>query len=109
MLFAQIFKHYSKKVQNKYVVPKLDELFDRIIMPLPKTAEEFLDVALPVAKPGCIIHLYGFYHVDEFEKAKEEVAKYCEKFNRKYEIIEVVKAGQQAPKTFRICVDFVVE
>lgn len=91
------------------VVPKLNESFDRIIMPLPKTAEEFLDVALPVAKPGCVIHLYGFYHVDEFDKAKEEVAKYCDKFNRKYEIIEVIKAGQQAPKTYRICVDFRVD
>ena len=88
------------------VVPTLNETYDRIIMPLPKTAEEFLDVALPVAKKGCAIHLYGFYHIDNFDKAEKEIAKYCERFNKKYKILEIVKAGQQSPQTFRICVDF---
>lgn len=88
------------------VVPQLGKTFDRIIMPLPKTAEEFLDVALPVANKNAIIHLYGFYHVDEFNKAKDEIKTYCERLGRTYEILEVVKSGQQSPRTFRICVDF---
>lgn len=87
------------------VVPTLQQSFDRIIMPLPKTAEEFLDVALAVAKPNAIIHLYAFYHEDDFDKAKQEIKKYCERANRTYEILEVVKAGQHAPRTYRICVD----
>jgi len=87
------------------VVPKLNQTFDRIVMPLPKTAEEFLDVALSVAKSNAMIHLYAFYHEDEFDKAKKEIKKYCEQANRSYEILEVVKAGQHAPRTYRICVD----
>lgn len=88
------------------IVPKLNKTFDRIIMPLPKTAEEFLDLALPVAKKNSIIHLYAFYHEDEFDKAKQEIDRYCKQLGREYEIIEIVKAGQHAPRTYRICVDF---
>ncbi len=87
------------------VVPKLNRTFDRIVMPLPKTAEEFLDVALPVANDGAIIHLYAFYHEDDFHLAEEEIAKYCKQAGKKYEIQNVVKAGQHAPRTWRICVD----
>lgn len=89
----------------RVVVPQLQMTFDRIIMPLPKTAEEFLDVALPVAKKGCVIHLYAFYHIDEFEKAHEEIERYCKKFGREYKILSTTKCGQHAPRTYRICVD----
>lgn len=90
------------------IVPTIKQTYDRIIMPLPKTAEEFLDVALPVANKGCTIHMYGFYHVDEFDKAVAEVDKYCKAAKREYEIKEIVKCGQQSPRTYRICVDFIV-
>ena len=88
------------------VVPSLNKTFDRIVMPLPKTAEEFLDVAIPVARTNAIIHLYAFYHEDEFYKAKEEIERYCNRFGRRFEILDSVKAGQHAPRTWRICVDF---
>ena len=42
------------------IVPQLKKKFDRIIMPLPKGAENFLDVAFAAAKNGSIIHLYDF-------------------------------------------------
>jgi tRNA (guanine37-N1)-methyltransferase len=104
----------KNKVENKVslfcgdvgdVVPKLNKVFDRIVMPLPKTAQEFLDIALAVAKPKAIIHLYAFYHEDEFYKATDEIKKYCKQANKEYEIIEIVKCGQHAPRTYRICVD----
>ncbi len=88
------------------VVPQLQQTFDRIIMPLPRTAEEFLDVALAVAKKNAIIHLYGFYSIDEFDKAKQEIKKYCKQYKRTYTILSLVKSGQQSPRTYRICVDF---
>ena len=46
---------------------------------------------------------------DEFDKALAEVDKYCKAGKRDYEIIEVVKCGQQSPRTYRICVDFIVK
>ena len=91
------------------VVPTVKQTFDRIIMPLPKTAEEFLDVALAVAKPGCTIHFYAFYHEDEFDKAHAEIDKHCTKAGREYKILSTTKVGQQSPRTYRICVDFQVQ
>jgi len=48
---------------------------DRIIMPLPHTAEDFLDVAFAGARDGCIVHFYGFAPEDEVETAFEEKIK----------------------------------
>ena len=90
------------------VLPTLDEKFDRIIMPLPKTAEEFLDVTLPRANKNCVIHLYGFYHEDDFDKARQEIEKYCKEAGRTYDNLEIIKSGQQKPHVYRICADFEV-
>jgi tRNA (guanine37-N1)-methyltransferase len=91
------------------ITPTLKQQFDRIIMPLPKTAETFLDVALAAAKKNCIIQLYGFYHEDEFEKAYTHIKNYCKAANREYTILSTTKVGQQSPRTYRICVDFQVQ
>ena len=90
------------------IAPQLHKTFDRIIMPLPKTAEEFLDITLPLAKKGCTIHMYAFYHEDEFKRATAEIDKYCKQQEREYKILKIVKCGQHAPRTYRICVDFEV-
>jgi len=79
------------------VVPRLGEKFDRIIMPLPKDAETFLDVAKKVANPGAIIHLYVF------AESKEEAIK---KVGVEVEIIDCVICGTYSAKVSRYCVDF---
>lgn len=81
----------------RVVVPKLNEKFDRIIMPLPKDAETFLDVARSVASPGAIIHLYIF------GESKEDVIG---KIREDIEILKVVVCGSYSAKTSRYCVDF---
>ena len=90
-------------------VPKLKEKFDRILMPLPRTAEDFLEAALSVSKKGTIIHFYNFQAEGEFKKADEKVKASCEKAGFKCKILKTVKSGQNAPRFFRICVDFRVE
>ncbi|MFA5796665.1 MAG: class I SAM-dependent methyltransferase family protein [Candidatus Woesearchaeota archaeon] len=80
--------------------------FDRIIMPLPKTADEFLSDALRVAKKGTIIHFYDFLDEKIFDEAKEKINIACTKANVSYRILRLVKCGQHAPHVFRICVDF---
>ena len=87
-----------------------DELsnFDRILMPLPKSAESFLDVALKASKKGTIIHFYDFLHDDEFCKAEEKIKKACKKLGLKPKILRTVRCGQHSPHVFRICVDFKV-
>ncbi|MBU0461682.1 MAG: class I SAM-dependent methyltransferase family protein [Nanoarchaeota archaeon] len=93
----------------KKIVPKLKQKFDRIIMPLPHTAEEFLDTAFLAAKKGTIIHLYDFLEEKDIpQKAIEKIGRACRQFKKKYKILNTVKCGQFSPRTYRICVDFVI-
>jgi tRNA (guanine37-N1)-methyltransferase len=90
----------------KEEVPKLKQKYDRILMPLPKTADEFLPIALSVAKSGTIIHFYDFQKEDEFKLANDKIQKACKEVGFKYRILRTVRCGQHAPHIFRICVDF---
>lgn len=92
----------------RLILPKINKKFDRIAMPLPKSAEDFLDTALDASKKGTIIHFYDFLKKEEFEKAKEKIKKACELKNKKYRILGVNKCGSFGPGKFRICVDFKV-
>jgi len=95
---------------NKYLKMLKDfTSFDRILMPLPRNAEDFLDVALSVARKGTIIHFYDFLHVDNLYLAEEKVKKACSKAKIKYKVIELVKCGQYSPRTYRVCLDFTVD
>ena len=90
----------------KTVVPKLKMRFDRIIMPLPKSADDYLEVAFSVSKKSTMIHFYDFQQEGEFEKSTEKIIKACESKGRRFKILNIFKCGQSAPREFRICVDF---
>jgi len=100
----------------RHVVPIFSEeeaRFDRIIMPLPKVAYEFLSNALDVARKGAIIHLYAF---DEWKGEKEMIKDWTLKLKeqlgetkRRVKVKNIVKAGDYAPNVFRICLDLEVE
>ncbi len=97
-------KAYQGDVRK--IVPKLNMKFDRIIMPLPKTAEEFLPTALEASKKGTIIHLYDFSHEEDFpDSTISKVKMYVKKFK----IMGVVRCGQYSPGKFRVCADFAVQ
>ena len=82
--------------------------YDRIIMPLPKTADEFLQDAFKLAKKGTVIHFYDFLHESEFNNAKEKVLSAADKHNKKVKILNFTKCGQYSPRKYRVCVDFEV-
>jgi len=84
----------------KKIIPKLRKKFNRIIMPLPKTGEEFLNLAFKVAKKGTIIHLYTFSHTNDFKELKDKYRK-----NKKVKLLKFVKSGQYSPRKYRICLD----
>jgi len=91
----------------KKVLPKINKKFDRIVMPLPKTAEEFLDAALKKVKKKGIIHFYDFQEKKDIPKvSKDIVVDACKKAGRKISVVKVVKCGQYGPRKYRICVDF---
>lgn len=90
----------------RLIVPTIKGTFERIVMPLPKTSEEFLPLALTKAKTGSMIHLYAFLAGDEVMRYKKKVKELCGK--RTVKIIRVVKCGQFSPRVFRMCFDIKV-
>lgn len=92
----------------KKILPKLNKKFGRILMPLPKGGENFLDLALKYIKNRGIVHFYDFLHEDEFCKAEDKVTAACKKSKKKCKIIRMVKCGQYSPRFYRVCVDFSV-
>lgn len=80
--------------------------FDRIVMPLPKDAGNFLDVAIPALERNGIIHFYDFSHNEK--ESVEKVKEICNKLNYNIEILNAVKCGSYSPRIFRICMDFSV-
>lgn len=88
------------------VIPKLRKKFDRIIMPLPKDAESFLDSAFKASKKGTVIHLYCFTSEDLFGKLKSKIKAICKDFRKKCRIMRIVKCGHYSPRVYRVCVDF---
>lgn len=91
-------------------VPRLKGKFDRIVMPLPKGAEEFLATAIKAARKGAVIHYYDFLPENDIPKAaNKKIKDACLKAGRKARILNVVKCGQLAPRAYRVCVDFRVD
>lgn len=85
------------------VVPKLGMKFDRIVMPLPKGAGDFLDVAFAALKNGGIIHFYGFgKNKMEAVKTLEDAAK---REGVKIKVLSSKTCGEIGPKTYRLVVD----
>mgnify|MGYP001611265135 CR=1 FL=1 len=89
----------------KTIIPKIKKKFDRILMPLPKSAETYLDLIKNKIKKKGIIHFYDFqYEKDIPEKSIEKIKKHIKKFK----ILKVVKCGQYSPKNYRVCLDILV-
>lgn len=90
------------------VVPKIRLKFDRIVMPLPRTGEEFLGVALKKAKKGAIIHLYAFLTETEINRYAQRVRKISQELKHPVNILRKVRCGQFSPGVFRVCFDLKV-
>lgn len=70
------------------VMEKYHDYADRIVMPLPKTAHEFLDVAFAGIKNDGIIHFYTLADSeDPFEDAMEKAEEIASKNNVKLELV----------------------
>lgn len=91
------------------VLPGINEKFDRIVMPAPKNAADFLLLALSKSKKGSIIHLYTFAEIEEIETIAEQVKARCAAANKKVIISGTRKAGDIGPYNYRIAVDIKVK
>ena len=87
------------------ILPKIKKTFDRVLMPLPKSAEDFLDIALTKLKLKGTLHFYDFMHENEFDLSKEKVKAAAKRNKRKSRILAFTKCGQFGPGKYRVCVD----
>lgn len=89
---------------------KYTKYFDRILMPLPHGAENFLGLALAAITPGGVIHFYDVLHEKEMpQKAVAKIEKACKKAKRKCVILHWNTCGDLGIRIHRVCVDFRVE
>ena len=90
------------------VIPTLSGKFDRIVMPLPKTGEEYLPLALTKARAGSIIHLYGFLQTTEVQQHRQKIKALALKAKHPVRILRTVECGSFSPGTSRFCFDLKV-
>ena len=116
---AYLKRNVAVNRAEKHVVPLLGDArqtvkeqlsgkADRVIMNLPETSLEFVDVACDALKPeGGIIHYYGFVKAsDPLETAQVQLTKAVNRNNRKIKKILLAKTVREvAPYTWQVVVD----
>jgi len=88
--------------------------FDRILLPLPEKAHEFLDVALSCLKPsGGILHFFSHVKSDTKKNVVFESEKYIKKlfsyFPCDYQISHTQIVRDVAPRIYQIVTDLVID
>ncbi|UCC57606.1 MAG: class I SAM-dependent methyltransferase family protein [Candidatus Bathyarchaeum sp.] len=93
---------------RKVVREELTEVADRVIMNLPETAIEYVDVACDaIRSDGGIMHYYGFTKDSEpLEKARVRLTEAVRRSNRQLKKILLAKTVREvAPYTWQVVVD----
>ena len=96
---------------RKVVNEQLKGVADRVVMNLPETAFEFVDVACAAVKAGGgIVHFYGFVRMpDTVECFKQRFSDAVEKAGRKVLAFECVKVVREtAPYECQIALDALI-
>ena len=84
----------------------IDVTYDRILMPLPKGAYKFLDVAVPLLKDRGTLHFYHWApEEDPFTDAERLVARAAESQKRRAEFIGRMKVSQYSPRFWKVRVN----
>ena len=82
---------------------------DRVLMPLPKDAHEFLSEAFIAARRGCMVHFYHFAPIGKsFTEARKLVRAAAKKAGRKVEFISERVVRPYSPQTEQVVIDFKV-
>ncbi|OEU46806.1 MAG: hypothetical protein BA862_07820 [Desulfobulbaceae bacterium S3730MH12] len=114
--YALLNLKLNKKLNNiellqgdvRALLPLFSTEFDRVVMVLPKSGEDFLEAALPLLRPGGYLHFYDMQKSDSFAESITKVRSVCEAAKRSLPAADVAVCGHCAPRTCRICVDCLV-
>jgi tRNA (guanine37-N1)-methyltransferase len=94
----------------KKICPQLDQQFDRVLMPLPKGAHLFLDVTIPLVKPGGLLHFYHWSSGDDlFGEAYNTVKQAITWFDRDCEFVSGVRVSKYSPGVSKVRIDVLVK
>lgn len=77
---------------------------DRIVMPIPMSADKFLDVAFALAKKGAVAHFYFF--TKSQEEAVKPIERFAKKARRRIKILGIRTVREYSPVITEYVVDF---
>lgn len=108
---------YNRKITNvqfcegdvRAVVPQLNMTFDRIVMPLPKSAAFFLALALDSLECRGRLHFYDMQERGNFDRSIEKIERICRQRGRSLVSATVTVCGHCTPRLYRICVDAMLD
>lgn len=80
--------------------------FDRVLMPLPETASEYIRDAINCLRPGGVCHFYFFENQDKVNNWKKRVRDIARNMKRKITIIETRKVLPYGPGIWKYRMDF---
>ena len=84
--------------------------FDRIVMPLPMGAENFLETAVTCLKEDGIIHFYSWGKEDDlFSNALKLIEEGCNRLGKKCEVLSKRKVLPYSPRKWKVCIEFKVK
>lgn len=92
----------------KKILPKLNknQKFDRIVMPAPHNAMDFLDLAMGRINPYGLIHVYTFAHETEIPSGVvSTITEKCKQLGKNIRISEVRKCGDISSYYYRVVAD----
>ena len=84
----------------KKIIPRINKKFDRIIMPAPKNAEDYISITKNLLKKKTFIHLYLFSELDKIKEKRKTIQKQF-----KFLHLKTTKCGQQSARIYRVCLD----
>ena len=79
---------------------------DRVLMPLPMSAHEFLHEAFVASKKGATVHFYTFAKTGKEKGAVDEVRKSAKREKRRFKVLNMRTVRPYSPGVNQIAVDF---
>ena len=83
--------------------------FDRIVMPLPGSADEFLELAFEHSGDNAVIHYYRFVEDEDLDPVMDEIRQAAEETSRRIKSVDTVVTGERGPGIERVCFDIQLE
>lgn len=96
---------YPLKGDVRIVCKNMGDRFDRVVMPSPSNAHEFLDIAIKCLKKNGFIHFYTISKEGEEDAGKELLIKETNKLGRNAINVESRKILPYAPRMWKRCVE----